>query len=122
MDEWVVGLPRGSLVNLPNRRERRLLANEVGRAARTVLAAEKIIEILNGLVLVPASIGVVVVAAPEGCAHRFLATSHLYLVDDTKGRAAIALAGIDPVSVPKSALRQTATSEQTRRGTGLPGG
>ena len=86
------------------------------------MAAEKIIEILNGLVLVPASIGVVVVATPEGCAHRFLATSHLYLVDDTEGRTAVALAGIDPVSVPKSAFRQTTTPEQTRRGTCLPGG
>ena len=122
MDERVVGLPRGALVNLPGRRERRLLADEVGRAARTVSATEKVVEILYGLFLVSAGVGIVVVAAPEGRAHRFLATGHLYLVHYAEGRAAHSLAGIHPVGVPKSALRQVATPEQARRGTGLPSG
>ena len=122
VDERVVGLPRGALINLTGRGERRLLANHVGRAARTVSATEKVVKIFNSLGLVPAGVGVVVVAAPERRAHRFLAPGHLNLVHDAEGRAAVALAGVHPVGVPKSALGQVVTAEQARRGTGLAGG
>ena len=122
MDERIVGLPRGALVNLANRGERRLLANHVGRAARLVSATEKVVEILNGLGLVPSGVGVVVVTAPEGCAHLFLAASHLNLFHDTQGRAAVALADVHPVGVPKGTFRHATAAKQTGGGRSLPAG